>query len=608
MCGICGFNWADKNLVEKMNRSLEHRGPDAGGKFLDDKVTLGHRRLAIIDLSKRGRQPMQNKEGDLTIVFNGEIYNFRELRSDLESKGHRFNSDSDTEAIIYSYSEYGFDCVKRFNGMWAFCIYDSKKKILFLSRDRAGKKPLYYYFDGQRFIFASEIKAILEYGVEREIDKTSLDMFLALGFIPAPRSIFKNIFKLEQSHSMVFDLKSRDLWIAKHWEMPPFRPEKNKKALVKEGRELLDDSVLLRKIADVPVGTFLSGGLDSSAVTATMRKFKDDLHTFSIGFEGKYDESKYARLMSEYLGTIHHHHYFEKKDFEGLIEKITFAYDEPFWDFSSYPTAKVSELAKKHVTVVLSGDGGDEVFGGYTVHRAAAGIEFFRRFPLAFNKMAYRGFDLAFRASGKNLFFMGKEGFRLTLKEDRDFYKNLLSDDKYVSKPAQKWQSENFRPLLKKYESLTEAAIKFDLLYGTLADNFLVKTDRATMLFALEARCPFLDYRFMEFSNRVPTGYKVDMLRTKKIMREIIKDRVPKEIVGRGKAGFLPPILDWLYSDYRGLLESRLKCLIERKILSKAQEAHLERLLEKGRGANFQRTGEQIYSYFALANWAERWL
>jgi len=618
MCGICGFNWGDNRLVLKMNEAQKHRGPDAGGSFVDGKVSLGHRRLAIIDLSERGKQPMSNKEGTVTIVFNGEIYNFQELRDDLEKKGYQFKSGSDTEVIIHAYSEYGPDCVKKFNGMWAFCIYDSVKNILFLSRDRVGKKPIYFYLDKKtsKFIFASELKAILEHDLKREIDETALELYLSLGFIPEPYSIFRGIKKLGQSQNLVLDLKTMKAKISTYWGLPDFSPDKDKKKLIAEGRELLDSSVLLRKIADVPVGTFLSGGLDSSAVTATLAKFKKDLHTFSIGFEDsskykiKYDESKYAYLMAEYLGTTHHHYYFGKKDFEKMIDKITFAYDEPFWDFSCYPTAKVSELTGKHVTVALSGDGGDEVFGGYYTHKAAARIEFFRNHPQLLRRVGHSFFKKACQITKNDFFLVAREGLSLTMEKDSKFYSNLLTKEKYMPKEAKLWYSSNLSPLLKKYGSLTESLIKFDLLHRTLSDNFLVKVDRAGMLNALEVRCPFLDYRFLEYSNRIPTSYKVDIFKTKKIMRDIIRDRVPKQIVNRGKQGFMPPIIDWLYTDYNGLVEEKIKSLRARKILTAPQENYLDKIVSIRPHTEKETRiyGEKLYMFFALSNWAERWL
>lgn len=616
MCGICGFNWGDSSLIRKMNDAQKHRGPDAEGVYNDGHVSLGHRRLAIIDLSERGKQPMSNKEGTLWITFNGEIYNFQEIREELEKKGYRFRSGSDTEVIIHAYSEFGPECVKKFNGMWAFCIYDRDKNLLFLSRDRIGKKPLYFYADKKRFIFASELKAILEHEISREIDPAALELYLSLGFIPEPYSIFKGIRKLGRSQNLILNLKTMKMKTLPYWDLPDFSPILDRKKLIKEGRDLLDSSVTFRKIADVPVGTFLSGGLDSSAVSATLKKFKKELHTFSIGFEDskkykiRYDESKYAYLMSNYLGTIHHHYYFGEKDFEKMISRIAFAYDEPFWDYSAYPTAKVSELARKHVTVVLTGDGGDEVFGGYYTHKAAARIEFFRKFPSITRKIGHGFFSSAHWATKADNFLIAKEGLNLTLSKDKDFYSNLLTEQKYLPKEARLWYSQNLSNLLKKYGSLTESLIKFDLLYRTLSDNFLVKTDRASMLHALEVRCPFLDYRFLEFSNKIPTDYKVGVFGTKKLMREIISDRVPKEIVNRGKQGFMPQISEWLYSDYSDLAEEKISILKSRKILSQRQKAYMEKVVSARPKTEKEMRiyGEALYKFFALGLWAERWL
>ena len=611
MCGISGFNWEDKDLINKMNNSLKHRGPDGEGSYTDNLVSLGHRRLAIIDLTEKGKQPMEyeRKGRKVVIIYNGELYNFQEIREKLEKKGYNFKSDTDTEVILASYLEYGFNCVQKFNGMWAFCIYDITKKILFFSRDRIGKKPFYYYFDGDKFIFSSEIKGILNCKIEKEINKKGLEVYLSLGFIPAPLSIFKNIYKLERTQNLVFNLKTKKIRKFYYWGLPYFKPNFSKNILIKEGRDLLDDSTKLRKIADVEVGTFLSGGLDSSAISATMKKFKEKLHTFSIGFEDKkLDESKYAYLMSDYLGTEHHHYYFTEKDFDKLIGDISFIYDEPFGDMSSFPTMKVSELAKKYVTVVLSGDGGDEVFGGYNIHSAAAKIEFFRKIPEPIRRFLYNSFNRLYFNYKSSLFLIGKEGFKISLMKNKDFYLNLFEKEKYLSKEAINWYSINFSKILKKYKSLTESVIKFDLLNNTLSDNFLVKVDRASMANALEVRCPFLDYRFLEFSNRIPTRYKVDIFKTKKIFREIIKDRVPRKIINRGKRGFEPPIVKWLYSDYKGFLEENLDNLKKRKILSEEQKNYLDKLMNKKQTIKLEKTGEQLYNYLILELWAKKWL
>jgi len=589
----------------------KHRGPDGSGIYIDNLVSLGHRRLAIIDLTERGKQPMEyeHKGRKAVITYNGEVYNFLELREKLEERDYKFKSNTDTEVILASYLEWGFDCVKKFNGMWAFCIYDPQKKILFCSRDRIGKKPLYYYFDGEKIIFSSEIKGILNCKIKKEINKKGLEIYSSLGFIPAPLSIFKNIYKLEKKQNIIFDLKNKKIKKFYYWDLPDFSPIYSKKYLIKKGRELLDTSTKLRKIADVEVGTFLSGGLDSSAISATLKKFKEEIHTFSIGFENsELDESKYAYLISDYLGTKHHHYYFTEKDFDKLTGDISFIYDEPFGDMSSFPTTKLSELAKKYVTVVLSGDGGDEIFGGYKIHSAAIKIEFFRKIPAYFRKQFYYLFDKFYSNYKCSLFLIGKEGFKLSLLNNENFYLNLLKEEKYLSEEAINWYSTNFSKILKKYKSLTESVIKFDLLYNTLSDNFLVKVDRASMYNALEVRCPFLDYRFLEFSNRIPTRYKVDIFKTKKIFREIIKDRVPKKIIGREKQGFEPPIVKWLYSDYKDFLEDNLKNLKKRKILSEDQKNYLNKLINKKQSIKLEKTGEQLYNYLILELWAKKWL
>ena len=314
MCSIAGFDFIDKLLINRINKVLSHRGQDDRGTYMDNKVSLGHNRLSIIDLSKAAHQPMSNEDGSIWVVYNGEIYNFQKIKESLEKK-HKFNSNTDTEVIIHAYEEWGSDCVKRFNGMWAFCLYDSNKKIFFLSRDRTGKKPLYYYFDKEKFIFSSEIKGVLEdKSIKREINRQAIDFFLSLGFIPSPHSIFRNLNKLEKSQNLIYDLTKKEIKKYYYYHPPKFLPEYNRTRLINKGKDLLEDSVHIRKIADVEVGTFLSGGVDSSVISSILKRISPKLHTFSIGFEEQaYDESKYANLMADYLGTNHHHEYFTKK-------------------------------------------------------------------------------------------------------------------------------------------------------------------------------------------------------------------------------------------------------------------------------------------------------
>jgi asparagine synthase (glutamine-hydrolysing) len=544
MCGITGFNWQDKAMLKKATDTIKHRGPDQSGYYSDKNVSLGHRRLSIIDLSENGRQPMSSQDGNLWIIFNGEVYNFQDIKEDL--KGCRFKSHSDTEVILYAYEKFGLECFSRFNGMWALCIYDVKEKKLILSRDRAGKKPLYYYWDGKKFIFGSEIKAILAHGIKKEINKEALDFYLTSGYITSPSSIYKNVFKLEPRQTLVFDLAKKSISKSYYYELPKYRPSYDRKMLVEKGRELLKDATRLRMIADVPVGAFLSGGLDSSAVVAAMSEFTDisKLHTFSIGFDGKYDETEYMEIVRKALHTKHHHMYFKEDSFHKLVDRISYYYDEPFCDTSMFPTYEVSRLAREHVTVSLSGDGGDEIFGGYETHRVASIVESLRRLPKGLRKMLYSAIpDInIYSPMGKI-----KEALRLSIAKPEDFYADMGVSIAYKSEAYRKWSSDNMKKMLElSNDDFVEAVIKYDLFYNSIPDNFLVKVDRASMAHALEARCPFLDYRFIEYSSTIPVKWKVSPFRTKILMREVIKEMLPKKIVNRGKKGFAPPIREWI--------------------------------------------------------------
>ncbi|PIN75623.1 asparagine synthase (glutamine-hydrolyzing) [Candidatus Woesearchaeota archaeon CG10_big_fil_rev_8_21_14_0_10_37_12] len=543
MCGIAGFNWNDKELVKKMGNSLIHRGPDQEGYYSDHAISLGHRRLSIIDLSEKGKQPMTTSEEDLVMVFNGEIYNFQELREEL--KEFNFQSESDTEVILYAYKKWGMDCFNKFNGMWALCIYDKKKNELILCRDRLGKKPLFYYWDKKKFIFASELKAILLHDIKKDINKGAVDFHLSMGFIPSPQSIYKNISKVMPRECLVFNLKTKKIMKKIYYHLPEYNPQYDKKKLIDEGSFLLNDATRLRLIADVPVGAFLSGGLDSSSVVATMSKFVDlkKLHTFSIGFEGSYDETKYVNIVKKKFKTRHHHKYFTEKDFIKLLNKISYFYDEPFGDFSNFPTYDVSRLAREHVTVVLSGDGGDEVFGGYPTHQIAAQFSVIKEIPKSVRKFFY---SILPKKNDMSFFGRLSEALRMSFIPDSQFYSEVGSAFVYKPKVFKDWSKEKMEEVLKISKgNFTEAMIKYDLFYNTLADNFLVKVDRASMANSLEVRSPFLDYRFIDFSARIPVKWKCNIFKTKILMRDLIKGLVPKAIVFRGKQGFTPPIVEW---------------------------------------------------------------
>ncbi len=570
MCGINGFNFLDNTLIQKMNDAIKHRGPDDSGIFADNNVTLGHQRLSIIDLSSAGHQPFvyNHKNRKVVIVFNGEIYNFQEIKMDLEAKGYKFFSKSDTEVLLASYLEWGYECVNHFNGMWAFVIYDTGNKIFFCSRDHTGKKPLYYYNQNEKFIFSSELKGILtsndSIAREDNIDPQALGLYFSLGFIPAPYTIYKNIFKLEARQNLVFDLTNKSIRKWYYYEIPEYKPVYDKRKLIEEGRALLKDAVRLRLISDVPVGAFLSGGLDSSAIVGEMSAFVKlkNLHTFSVGFEGKYDETPYIELVKDYYGTIHHHVMFKEKDFEQLIDIYAWIYDEPFGDFSGFPAYDISKIAKQYVTVVLSGDGGDEIFGGYPTYVNGRRMELIRKLP---KWLRTAGSRIPAKKNLNNLtsLYALQEAFKISLYPYEQYYAVSMEKDLLKSEIYKSWTIEKLKNCYEKSGgSFAETLRLYDLLYNTLSDHFLAKVDRASMAVAVETRSPFLDYRFIEFAQKIPVKWKVDLFKTKKLMREIIKGLVPKEIIKRGKQGFVPPLAEWIKNEkYLPIMEEAIENL-----------------------------------------------
>lgn len=576
MCGINGFfTIGDKDdkalttILDSMNQAIHHRGPDDAWTYIIHEkntcIWLAQVRLSIIDLSAWGHQPMMydkalgasnektklHQTDSASIVFNGEIYNYQEIKDQLLAKWYVFTSKSDTEVILASYMEWGEQCVQHFNGFRAFVLYDKAKQILFCSRDRLGVKPLYYFISNNAFVFSSEIKGILQYpnlavATIENIDPEAVDFYLTTGFIPAPRTIYKNIRKLEAAHSMMIAINDQGITsnISRHYEIPAYKPTFDKQQLIDEWRQLLEDSVKIRMFtSDVPVWAFLSGGLDSSSVVAEMTKRvpREKLNTFSIWFEGKYDETPYIDIVKKEFGTNHHHAYFEEKNFEALLETISYYYDEPFGDYSNFPTMFVSELAKKDVTVSLSGDGWDEIFGGYMMHQVAAQMEIIRQIPRVLRKILYR----IVPQTQDNLSMVSKikEALRVSLLDPALFYAEIGWSTLYKPDIYKKRTSDKLRYLLDKSGGdYTQAIIDFDLCYNTLADNFLVKVDRASMSHALEVRSPFLDRRWIEWSRKVPTKWKVTWNKTKILMRDIITDIVPKAIINRSKKWFQPPI------------------------------------------------------------------
>ncbi len=584
MCGITGVIHLDgkpfeRRTLERMTDTLVHRGPDEGGYYVSSNnrtdasenvsVGLGHRRLSIIDLES-GQQPMSNEDESVWIVLNGEIYNFSQLRKELIGLGHRFRTRSDTETIVHAYEEWGEDCVHRLRGMFAFAIWDQRNQRLFLARDRLGIKPLYYFWDGKRLLFGSEIKAILAYpGIPRTINHQALYDYFSLLYIPAPKSIFKDIFKLPAGHVITLGPSAR-LIIRKYWDLS-FEADEgvSEKQWCDRILEKLQESVKIRLMSEVPLGAFLSGGVDSSAVVGLMASLVNEpIKTASIGFEEqKFNELPYARQIATYFGTDHHEE-IVRPDAVAILEKLAWYFDEPFADSSAVPTYYVCQVARNKVTVALSGDGGDENFAGYRryyfdlLENQLRGIfpSFFRKYAIGGLARIYPKADWApqvFRAKTllTNLSLEPLEGFFHSMSwfgslRDRlfvrDFYKELSG---YSTLEVFKSHYEN-APV-----SDPLSAVQFLDIKTYLVDDILTKVDRASMAHALEVRVPILDHEFMEMVARIPWNLKLNGRKGKYIFKKALEVLLPHNILYRRKMGFSIPLSQWMRNELRGLFE-----------------------------------------------------
>lgn len=543
MCGIAGFNWGNEMLVKKMTNAISHRGPDQYGHYADDSVSLGHRRLSILDLSERGRQPMEYK--NYIIVFNGEIYNFLEIKKELERKGHLFNSCTDTEIILHAYDEYGEECVNKFNGMWAFCIYDVAEKTLFISRDRYGVKPLYYYFKEDKFIFASELKGIKKHLAKFNINIRGLNNYFYQKYIGQDLTIYENCYKLKAGHNLLLDISKNKMEISMYYNLDEEIIKSNTIPLadrLDKIEEILKDAVDKRLVSDVPVGAFLSGGVDSSLISAIIAKKHKNFKTFSIGFNEKsFDEVPFSEKVSKHIGTNHHFDYLDVDD--EIIEYVISNMDEPFGDPSLIPTYLLSKITKEKVSVSLSGDAGDEVFGGYDSYKGYSIAKFIPKFSINLLSLIAR----VLPSDNKKL--------SLSFKIKR-FVRDYDSD---VIKRHSNWMAtfndemrgnllgENFN------EEISDTKYSQDLtgiqshdIKNYMCEDILKKVDMASMLNSLEVRNPFLDYRLVPLVLSLPEKYKIKNFETKWLLKKISKDYLPKEIVYRKKRGFSVPIARWI--------------------------------------------------------------
>jgi asparagine synthase (glutamine-hydrolysing) len=601
-----------------MNTRLAHRGPDGGDSFTDKEVSLGHRRLSILDLSDKAKQPMKYvwEKKEYYLTYNGELYNHLEVRAELEKLGHTFTSTGDSQTLLAAYAQWGKDAVKKFNGMWAFVMYDVKKKELFCSRDRIGVKPFYYSLYEGVFYFASELKAFheikkLNLQSKKSVNSKASQFYFSLGYIPSPYTIYREVFKLEAGHNLTFNLKTKKLKKERYYELPNYKAEKKKKSQwIKEYNELLQSSTQLRLLSDVPVGAFLSGGLDSSSVVFAMKNSTKakNLNTFSIGFREKdYDETPGITLVKNTFKTKHHHYYFENKDLQDIQNSFVEAYDEPFWDYSGFTLLALSKQTSKKVKVVLSGDGGDELFGGYRMHLAGKRISLIKQIPKSLRKLMQKALPGKENVNSYVSLYALKHALELSLFEEKYFHARLLRDSKYLPKVAEKWIEDKTQKSLKKASgNFTEAMRLYDLLFNTLTDNFLVKTDRATMYYGLELRSPYLDYRFMEFSQRVPTTLKCNLQKGKIIIREAMKDILPKKLFKLPKQGFEPPLDQWIMKkEYLEKTEKGLERLKEEKLIDKELYDYYTQKVFKREGKFYRIARIKLYLYIL---WYERWI
>jgi asparagine synthase (glutamine-hydrolysing) len=550
-----------------MCQIIRHRGPDDQGTYLSDGVALGMRRLSIIDLAG-GHQPISGEDGSVKIVFNGEIYNFLELKPKLQSLGHTFKTHSDTEAIVHAYEEFGPKCVEHLRGMFAFAIWDARSRTLFLARDRVGKKPLYYTITPHgTLVFGSELKSLLEHPeVQRELDPKALDAYLTLGYVPDPLSIFRNINKLPPGHYLTFS--EAGLKVTRYWDFR-FEPDtvRSEEDYLAELRELLDESVRLRLISDVPLGAFLSGGIDSSTVVAMMaRHMGQPVKTFSIGFhEDSFNELKYARLTAQKFGTDHHE-FFVTPDICSIVDELVWHFDEPFADSSAIPTYMVSKLARDHVTVVLSGDGGDELFAGYTRYVVDRKREGFARLPKPLRENVMRPLSqrLPHATWGRNYLhnvsldpisrYLDSVSVFTSLNRNSLYsadFKSKLGSTSYVS--------TLFNDLVNHVstgESLDQLLYLDSKTY--LPGDILTKVDRMSMAVSLEARAPLLDHKLIDFVTGIPAGLKLSGFETKYLLKKAVKDLVPSEILNRPKQGFGVPIQEWINQQLRSRVRETL--------------------------------------------------
>jgi asparagine synthase (glutamine-hydrolysing) len=634
MCGICGLHnlllepLADPECIDRMSATLEHRGPDSHGKFELPYLALAIRRLSIIDLAT-GDQPLSNEAGDVTLIFNGEIYNYRELREQLLSHGHQFRTHSDGEVIAHLYEERGPDFVRELNGMFAIALWDARAQRLVLARDRAGEKPLYYWRRGGMLVFGSEIKALLEYpGIGRGLDREGVAQFCFYGFFPTPRSVFEEIRKLPAAHRMI--AQGGELLVEPYWRLQQFlrppglaRVARNEgKALVEELRERLRQAAVSRLVSDVPLGVFLSGGVDSSTLVALMSELTPgNVNTFSVAFPEKtFNEEPYAQFVARHFRTRHHVVTAGESSLRSALNALVERLDEPVADPAVIPTYLMSQFARSEIKVALSGEGSDELFGGYPTYLGARLAQYYLRLPHFVRRQFFDRLQNLLPVSSHAV-PLGLYLRRFLAHAERDAAERheiwfgmfspseldqLFSPDWKGPSPA---SSGIFAPLVRVLEGAHFDDVVSEMLYLDfrlyLEDNLLVKIDRASMAGSLELRTPFLDHRLVEFAASLPASLKVRGFQLKSVFKKAVEPWLPHKIVYRQKRGFSVPIARWMREELRPLVDESLgEEKLKRQGIFNADFVR-RLLLEHWSGRRDHR--KALWTLLSFQLWLDRW-
>ncbi|MDD4202216.1 MAG: asparagine synthase (glutamine-hydrolyzing) [Candidatus Omnitrophica bacterium] len=604
MCGIAGINRKDKNMIKDMVKMLYHRGPDMEGVYIDENVSLGHTRLSILDLSENGKQPMRNEDGSLYVVFNGEIFNYHQLKDELVSKGHTFTSNTDTEVLIHGYEEYGKDLPVKLNGQFAFCLYDKKQNLFFLARDRMGILPLFYYISDDFFVFASELKGIFSASIPKQINKTAFMNYFRFRAISAPASIIENVFKLEPAHCMVYDLTLKKILEKKrYWSFPQQQEKQNIRSLINDIRDMIRRSVEQRIAADVPVGAFLSGGVDSSIVVSVFSQLRKGLKTFSVRFEDQdFDEGKFAEQIARKMGTEHHEVFLKDEDVPGIIPVLVESYDEPMADPSCLPTYFLSRFAREHVTVCISGDGGDELLGGYNRYQYFSIAKKLNAMP---NALKW--------ACKKVFCFLGLFLKKFEIERIIEILSvEKMEDLKLYERLVEKIDRKDLSAILKEkvfFNDTTENFVKrkglislqhYDILHY-LEGDILVKVDRAAMAVNLETRPPLLDHNFVQMCLSIQDNLKIKGNCGKWILKKAFEHILPKEIIRRRKKGFGIPIQKYL--------DQPLKPFVDKYVLNyEGHDLFDNSYIRKMQNDNSKDTARLFWTIMMFNMWYDRWM